>query len=143
MLLQKIKFINKSSILKDIFTGHFSVVYQGVLNESIEVAVKMPKEKSMSEEEFKAEATLMMNLNHPNLVQLYGVCWKKEPFFIVTEFMKVYFQVSGRIGANSVLTKLKYFIKEWQFTQVPSRKYYWRSCPPRHGRPSFQWNGLP
>jgi len=49
----------------------------------------MPKETSISEEEFRAEAILMMKLHHPNLVQLYGVCWKREPIFIVTEYMKV------------------------------------------------------
>ncbi len=80
---------NSTCNYEDIFTGHFSVVYRGLMKESTQVAVKMPKDRFMSTEEFKAEATLMMNLNHPNLVQLHGVCWNKDPIFIVTEFMKV------------------------------------------------------
>lgn len=41
----------------------------------------------MSEDEFIDEAKVMMNLSHENLVQLYGVCTKERPIFIITEYM--------------------------------------------------------
>ena len=31
----------------------------------------------------------MTKLQHQNLVQLYGVCSKNRPIFIITEYMKV------------------------------------------------------
>lgn len=42
----------------------------------------------MSEDDFIDEAKVMTKLQHPNLVQLYGVCSTHRPIFIVTEFMK-------------------------------------------------------
>ena len=32
---------------------------------------------------------VMTKLQHQNLVQLYGVCSKNRPIFIITEYMKV------------------------------------------------------
>ena len=43
----------------------------------------------MSEDDFIEEAKLMTRLQHINLVQLYGVCSKNRPIFIITEYMKV------------------------------------------------------
>ena len=56
---------------------------------TIDVAVKMMKEGTMSEDDFIEEAKLMTRLQHINLVQLYGVCSKNRPIFIITEYMKV------------------------------------------------------
>jgi tyrosine-protein kinase Tec len=53
------------------------------------VAVKMMKEGTMSEDDFIEEAKVMTKLQHNNLVQLYGVCSKNRPIFIITEYMKV------------------------------------------------------
>ena len=47
------------------------------------------KEGTMSEDDFIEEAKLMTRLQHINLVQLYGVCSKNRPIFIITEYMKV------------------------------------------------------
>ena len=65
------------TILIDVFAG------------TIDVAVKMMKEGTMSEDDFIEEAKLMTRLQHINLVQLYGVCSKNRPIFIITEYMKV------------------------------------------------------
>ena len=56
---------------------------------TIDVAVKMMKEGTMSEDDFIEEAKVMTKLQHNNLVQLYGVCSKNRPIFIITEYMKV------------------------------------------------------
>ena len=64
---------------------HFIDVFAG----TIDVAVKMMKEGTMSEDDFIEEAKLMTRLQHINLVQLYGVCSKNRPIFIITEYMKV------------------------------------------------------
>ena len=49
----------------------------------------MMKEGTMSEDDFIEEAKVMTQLQHNNLVQLYGVCSKNRPIFIITEYMKV------------------------------------------------------
>ena len=65
------------------------------------MAVKMMKEGTMSEDDFIEEAKVghsllpvlllqvMTKLQHQNLVQLYGVCSKHRPIYIITEYMKV------------------------------------------------------
>ena len=62
-----------------------AIFFQG----TIDVAVKMMKENTMSEDDFIEEAKVMTKLQHTNLVQLYGVCSKNRPIFIITEYMKV------------------------------------------------------
>jgi hypothetical protein len=37
--------------------------------------------------DFLAEAAIMKELQHPNLVQLLGVCTAEAPYFIICEFM--------------------------------------------------------
>ena len=37
---------------------------------------------------FLAEAEVMKNLHHPNLLQLYGVCSQEEPMYIISELVK-------------------------------------------------------
>ena len=39
-------------------------------------------------QDFLAEAEVMKNLHHPNLLQLYGVCSQEEPMYIISELMK-------------------------------------------------------
>ena len=38
--------------------------------------------------DFINEANLMKKLSHPNILQLYAVCTREEPIYIVTELMK-------------------------------------------------------
>lgn len=34
-----------------------------------------------------SEAQIMKQCDHPNLVKLYAVCTREEPFYIITEYM--------------------------------------------------------
>uniref|UniRef100_A0A4W4EDX6 Tyrosine-protein kinase n=1 Tax=Electrophorus electricus TaxID=8005 RepID=A0A4W4EDX6_ELEEL len=72
---------------KELGSGQFGVVQLGVWKEQQQVAIKMMKEGCMSSEDFKEEAQVMMKLQHPKLVKLYGVCTDCFPIYIVTEFM--------------------------------------------------------
>ncbi|ERE65700.1 tyrosine-protein kinase BTK isoform 2 [Cricetulus griseus] len=75
------------TFLKELGTGQFGVVKYGKWRGQYDVAIKMIREGSMSEDEFIEEAKVMMNLSHEKLVQLYGVCTKQRPIFIITEYM--------------------------------------------------------
>ncbi|KAK4324510.1 hypothetical protein Pmani_004856 [Petrolisthes manimaculis] len=74
------------NLLEELGSGQFGVVRHGKLR-SLDVAVKMMKEGTMSEDEFIEEAKVMTQLRHPNLVQLYGVCSRHRPIYIVTEYL--------------------------------------------------------
>ena len=104
------------TLLEELGSGQFGVVRRGKWRATIEVAVKMMKEGTMSEDDFIDEAKVMTSvtlphflissffffaaafathilcstrkLQHQNLVQLYGVCTKHRPIFIVTEYLK-------------------------------------------------------
>ena len=82
--------IDRKSIrlVKKLGAGQFGEVWMGIWNNTTEVAVKALKPGTMSVSEFLEEATLMKKLRHQNLIQLYAVCTKKEPIYIITEFMK-------------------------------------------------------
>jgi fyn-related kinase len=43
---------------------------------------------SMNTADFLTEASIMKQLKHPNLIQLYAVCTIGEPIYIVTELMQ-------------------------------------------------------
>lgn len=75
------------ALLKELGSGQFGVVQLGKWKGQYSVAVKMIKEGAMSEDEFFQEAQTMMKLSHPKLVKFYGVCSKKYPIYIVTEYI--------------------------------------------------------
>uniref|UniRef100_A0A452FGV7 Cytoplasmic tyrosine-protein kinase BMX n=1 Tax=Capra hircus TaxID=9925 RepID=A0A452FGV7_CAPHI len=75
------------TLLKELGSGQFGVVHLGKWKGQYDVAVKMIKEGSMSEDEFFQEAQTMTKLNHPKLVKFYGVCSKRYPIYIVTEYI--------------------------------------------------------
>ncbi|XP_045146719.1 cytoplasmic tyrosine-protein kinase BMX isoform X3 [Echinops telfairi] len=75
------------SLLKELGSGQFGVVQLGKWKGKYDIAVKMIKEGSMSEDEFFQEAQTMMKLSHPKLVKFYGVCSKRYPIYIVTEYI--------------------------------------------------------
>lgn len=75
------------TFIKELGNGQFGVVQYGKLRGQHDVAIKMIKEGSMSEDDFIEEAKIMMQLRHENLVQLYGVCTKQRPIYIVTEYL--------------------------------------------------------
>ncbi|XP_013174985.1 PREDICTED: tyrosine-protein kinase Btk29A isoform X1 [Papilio xuthus] len=72
---------------EELGAGQFGVVRRGKLFGTRDAAVKMMKEGTMSEDDFIEEAKVMTKLQHDNLVQLYGVCSKRRPIYIVTEYM--------------------------------------------------------
>ncbi|XP_041456171.1 tyrosine-protein kinase TXK-like isoform X1 [Lytechinus variegatus] len=75
-------------ILQELGRGQFGVVHLAKLTHNNRfVAVKRMQEGSMSEEDFIDEAKVMKELQHENLVQLYGVTSAQRPMCIVTEYM--------------------------------------------------------
>ena len=65
--------------------GKFADVWEGLWNNIISVAVKTLKPGTISPQEFLQEAGHMRKLRHQKLIQLYGMCTKEEPIYIVTE----------------------------------------------------------
>jgi fyn-related kinase len=67
--------------------GQFGDVWQAeFIKNKMKVAIKTLKE-GMNPADFKAEASLMRNLCHPKLIQLYALCTTEEPIYIITELM--------------------------------------------------------
>ncbi|XP_028935587.1 cytoplasmic tyrosine-protein kinase BMX [Ornithorhynchus anatinus] len=95
-------------LIKELGCGQFGVVHLGKWKGKYDVAVKMIKEGAMSEDEFIQEAQTMMKLSHPKLVKLYGVCTRRYPIYIVTEY----------IPNGCLLTYLKCHGKELQPIQL-------------------------
>lgn len=81
--------IERSSLtfMNKLGSGQFGQVYEGLWNGSRPVAIKTLKEGSMDPKDFLAEAQVMKELRHKNLIKLYAVCTQEEPILIVTELM--------------------------------------------------------
>jgi fyn-related kinase len=81
--------IDKSAVkfVKKLAAGNSGEVWQGIWNGTTPVAIKTLREGTMQPEAFLKEAEIMKKLIHPKLVQLYAVCSREEPIYIVTEFM--------------------------------------------------------
>ncbi|CAL8326030.1 unnamed protein product [Lota lota] len=75
------------TFINEVGSGQFGVVWMGMWRRQLKVAIKAVKEKTMCDEDFVEEAKVMMRMNHPQLVQLYGVCLRQRPLMLVTEFM--------------------------------------------------------
>lgn len=95
--------IQKSTLTftRRIGQGQFGEVYEGLWNMTTPVAIKTLRPGTMNADDFLAEAQIMKNLRHPKLIQLYAVCTKDEPIYIVTELMRngsllEYLQTKGR-----------------------------------------------
>ncbi|XP_050300961.1 tyrosine-protein kinase Src64B-like isoform X2 [Anthonomus grandis grandis] len=80
---------NEIELITRIGTGNFGEVYSGKWRGKVVVAVKMLLDSNgkMSGEEFLTEAAVMKEIQHEKLVQLYGVCTKNEPYYIIQEYM--------------------------------------------------------
>ena len=91
---EKTFIINSKNIkvLNKIGDGSFGVVKKGEWTKSdgriVEVALKILKDEVLSQpgalEDFEKEVSAMQELNHPNLIKLYGIVLTK-PFMMVTE----------------------------------------------------------
>ena len=75
-------------LVRRLGAGQFGEVWEGLWNNTTSVAVKTLKIGTMSALEFLQEAALMKKLRHQKLIQLYAVCTKEEPIYIITELMK-------------------------------------------------------
>ncbi|CAL4080443.1 unnamed protein product, partial [Meganyctiphanes norvegica] len=67
--------------------GQFGEVWSGLWNQTVKVAVKTLRPGKMNSEDFLAEANVLKKMKHPRLLQLYGICTREEPFYIITELM--------------------------------------------------------
>ena len=70
---------------KKLGQGHFGDVMKGLLRPSnIPVAVKSCKQNvsEVTKKKFLAEAEILKQYDHPNIVRLIGVCAEREPVFI-------------------------------------------------------------
>ena len=75
-------------LIRKIGTGAFSEVWEGTWRNSTLVAVKELKTGIPSTDKFLKEIELLKQLSHPKIIQLYAVCTRGEPIYIITELMK-------------------------------------------------------
>ena len=105
-------------------SGAFGEVYSALSNQSEEriphreIAVKFVNSNAGPEQkqEFIQEAILMRNFEHPNIVQVYGICMDSEPIGIIMELMQC-----------DLLTFLRRCRSDDEFEEE-HRDY--RECPP-------------
>ncbi|KAI6689074.1 hypothetical protein NL676_025902 [Syzygium grande] len=76
-----------SNFSKEIGRGSGGIVYKGVLPDHGEVAVKWLNEVNQGEDEFLAEVRTIGNLNHMNLIAMWGYCAEGKHRLLVYEFM--------------------------------------------------------
>ena len=76
-------------LVKKLLEGGFSELWEGLWNKNIKVTIKKRKPQIMTQSDFLQMASLMKKLYHRRIVQLYGVCTREEPIYIVTEHMKL------------------------------------------------------
>ena len=82
----------------------------------------------MSEDDFIEEAKVMTKLQHVNLVQLYGVCSKNRPIFIITEYMKVDRRTNNRLVLTYFRIKLIALHCRIEFKSICSCFLIWKYC---------------
>lgn len=78
---------NRVTLSNELGRGQFGQVYEGLIDGKTRVAIKQLRKGSMDPQDFLAEAQIMKNMKHENLVQLFAVCTREEPVYIVTELM--------------------------------------------------------
>lgn len=74
-------------LLHELGRGQFGHVYEGLFQNKTRVAIKTLRKGHMDPQDFLGEAQIMKKMRHENLVQLFAVCTKEEPVYIVTELM--------------------------------------------------------
>ena len=75
-------------LVKKLQPGRFSEMWEGLCKGRTPVAIKTLKTGTMPVDEFLQEASTLINLCHENVIQLYAVCTKEEPIYIICELMK-------------------------------------------------------
>lgn len=74
--------------VRQIGSGQFGEVWEGLWNNTTPVAIKKLKPGTMDPHDFLSEAQVMKKLRHTKLLMLYAVCTRDEPILIITELMK-------------------------------------------------------
>ena len=67
--------------------GAFRTVFKGILEDSIEVAVKRLDKLGQGMKEFLTEVETLGSIHHFNFVRLLGFCAKKSSRLLVYEYM--------------------------------------------------------
>ncbi|XP_016379409.1 tyrosine-protein kinase Src42A-like [Sinocyclocheilus rhinocerous] len=80
--------VDRSSLtkIKKLGSGEFAEVWQGLWNNTTEVAIKEFRDVNYSN--IKTEIDIMKELHHERLLKLYAVCINSQPMCLVTELMK-------------------------------------------------------
>ncbi|XP_060557317.1 uncharacterized protein LOC132717775 isoform X2 [Ruditapes philippinarum] len=78
---------NDLEVFLKIGPGRFGVIHRCKFGRR-EIAVEIVDNIHSFPEDMLMEARIMSHLNHPNLVQLYGIVSKSLPFMKITEFMQ-------------------------------------------------------
>ena len=67
----------------------YLAVYKKPDGGEVEVAVKLARVKASAADkaDFLAEAELMLTLQHPTMLKVYGLCIQRKPWLLVTEYM--------------------------------------------------------
>ncbi|KAL5550254.1 hypothetical protein UlMin_000430 [Ulmus minor] len=73
---------------EEIGKGGFGSVYKGILDDGRVVAVKRLEGIVQGNSEFWAEVSVIGNINHRNLVKLWGFCAEKEHKLLVYEYVE-------------------------------------------------------
>ncbi|XP_065889135.1 tyrosine-protein kinase-like [Dysidea avara] len=79
---------NSLKLCKKIDTGNFGEMWEAVWNNGTPVIVNTLNPGTITVSDFLKEATVMKQLRHRNVVQLYAVCVEEEPIYVVTELME-------------------------------------------------------
>ncbi|MGH0176783.1 UNVERIFIED_CONTAM: hypothetical protein FKN15_074004 [Acipenser sinensis] len=96
--------------------GHYGEVWSGVWKKTKKmVAIKMLKQEDMKQDEFVKEVQALKSLHHPKLIELYAICTRGEPVYIVTELMskgnlQVY--LNSAEGRQLILAHLVYMASQ-------------------------------
>ncbi|KAM6550852.1 hypothetical protein CsatB_000660 [Cannabis sativa] len=91
---------------EEIGKGGFGSVYKGVLDDGRVVAVKRLEGILQGDAEFWAEVSIIGNINHRNLVKLWGFCAQKNHKLLVYDYVE-----------NGSLDKVLYSSKKLGFDQ--------------------------
>ncbi|CAB4315021.1 unnamed protein product [Prunus armeniaca] len=89
---------------QEVGKGGFGTVYKGVLDDERVVAVKRLDGILQGDAEFWAEVSVIGNINHRNLVKLWGFCADNEHKLLVYEYLengsldKILFTSDGELG---------------------------------------------
>ncbi|KAI3419602.1 Protein kinase domain-containing protein [Psidium guajava] len=94
--LDEIKFATNGFAVENVIgSGDHAVVYQGVLQNNVRVAVKRLLCGSLEDEEFKREAEVISHIRHKNLVKLLGYCADGETGWLSMSMLIMAICISG------------------------------------------------